>query len=94
MATDTRQIVAEKPERFTFARHETFHLRQGWWFKGLNALSADPEALYAPDAHHQLGVGINMLRSILYWVQATDLVRPASDGPKSRRPLQLTSECN
>ena len=90
MATDTQLIVPERPEKFTFARHETFHLRQGWLFKGLNALSADPLALYAPDSHHQLGVGINMLRSILYWVQATDLVRPATDGPKFRRPLELT----
>ena len=90
MATDTLPIETKNPERFTFARHETFHPRQGWLFKGLNALSADPLALYAPDAHHQLGVGINMLRSILYWVQATDLVRPAVDGPRFRCPLELT----
>ena len=35
--------VAAPPERsgpaYTFARHETFHLRDGWLFKGMEALS-------------------------------------------------------
>jgi hypothetical protein len=72
------------------ARHETFHLRDGWLPKGLRALAHDPLALSSVDGHHHLGVGKNMLESIRYWVQATGLAVPAERRVGGRVPLQQT----
>ncbi len=75
---------------FAFARHETFHIRDGWLAKALDALSQDGAALFGADAHHDLGVGLNMLKSIRYWVEATGLARPEMDPTVStRRPATL-----
>jgi hypothetical protein len=66
------------------ARHETFHLRDGWLYKGLTALAKDPMSLSEPGAHHSLGLGINMLKSMVYWLQAAGLVtvsREERNGP-------------
>ena len=75
--------------KWTFARHETFHLRDGWLYKALRALKSDAMALYQPDAHQELGVGPNMLSSILYWVRATQLVEPELQ-QKVQPPLVFT----
>jgi len=56
-----------------FGRHETFHIRDGWLAKGVYALSTNPRGLHEADAHHSLGVGINMLKAIRYWVEAAGL---------------------
>ena len=57
------------------ARHETFHLRDGWLYKGLNSLSEDTSALNQVGVHHSLGLGTNMLKSMVYWMQASGLVK-------------------
>ena len=75
---------------YTFARHETFHIRDGWLFKGMEALSEDPTALHAKDAHHQLGMGINMRKSLVYWIQATGLARARTVERGVIRSLELT----
>jgi len=84
----------DKGKIFTFARHETFHLRDGWLFKGLNALQNDESYLSGEDAHHKLGIGINMLKSIIYWLQATNLVQGSEPKSVQRRKLQLTTLAN
>ncbi len=43
-----------------FARHETFHLRDGWLYKGMDSIRKDGSSLFTKDAHHNLGIGINM----------------------------------
>lgn len=75
--------------RYAFARHETFHLRDGWLFKGLEAIQQNSLALSEKEAHHSLGIGVNMLRALIYWIQATNLAEPAS-GQSRPRPLRLT----
>lgn len=72
------------------ARHETFHIRDNWLLKGLNAIHQDPLALSLPGAHHDLGVGKNMLSSIRYWVQATGLAAPNGQRIGGRVPLAWT----
>ena len=74
----------------TLARHETFHIRDGWLSKGLHALDLDPLALSRKGAHNRLGVGKNMLTSIRYWVQATGLAEPAGKRIGGRQPLRLS----
>lgn len=90
MTTKERGKKVGANQRYVFARHETFHLRDGWLFKALNILQEDPAALYQPEAHHHLGVGINMMRSIVYWVQATNLAQQQPGQQAGRRSLQLT----
>src|SRR3989344_1181572 len=74
----------------TIARHETFHFRDGWLLKGLNAIRSDPIALSSPDIHHELGVGKNMAASIRYWVQAVGLAEQVGPRVSGRSPLSWT----
>lgn len=67
----------------TFARHETFHPRLGWFRKAFLAASKDNGGFFlAEDAPIRLGVGKNMVRSIRFWGTAarliTDVVHPES----------------
>src|SRR3990172_6129188 len=73
------------------ARHDTFHIRDGWLLKGLNAIEEDPTALSRPDAQHGLGVGKNMVSSIRYWLQATGLAIPSEHRVDGRTQLKWTT---
>ena len=72
------------------ARHDTFHIRDGWLLKGLHAIRGDQFALSKLDVHHALGVGKNMASAIRYWVQATGLAAPAGPRVNGRVPLHWT----
>ena len=87
LTTATRHINSRA---FAFARHDTFHVRDGWLIKGLDAINNDSDAFYHKDAHHSLGVGKNMLRAISYWVRAMGLVEPQPDAKGFRPQLQET----
>lgn len=56
-----------------FAKHETFHIRDGWLYKGLAAIEADPAIFLNDGAPEVLGLGKNMVRALRYWMQATGL---------------------
>lgn len=56
-----------------FAKHETFHMRDGWLYKGLKAVTDDPRIFLRRDAPERLGLGKNMVRALRFWVQATEL---------------------
>lgn len=56
-----------------FAKHETFHIRDGWLFKGLDAIEQSPGIFLEEDAPERLGLGKNMVRALRYWMQATGL---------------------
>ena len=72
-----RLLEAAKP---TFARHETFHPRYGWFRKAFSAVAEDPHIFNAQEAPVVLGVGKNMVRSIRFWGLAAKLITPR---PKS-----------
>lgn len=63
----------------SFAKHETFHIREGWLFKGMAAIKEAEEQRRLPtiflekDAPERLGIGRNMVRALRYWLQATGL---------------------
>jgi hypothetical protein len=90
VVTTRKEQTHPTGQTYTFARHETFHVRDGWLFKGLEAVQADACALYARDAHHGLGIGLNMLKSLCYWLQATNLVQAVPAKGISRPPLRPT----
>lgn len=67
----------------SFARHETFHPRYGWFRKAYSFVVNDPEIFIRKDAPVQLGVGKNMVRAIRFWGLAAKLIEP---NPRSRNP--------
>lgn len=59
-----------------FGRHETFTPRYGWLKKGYDGVKKNPNIFNSPDAIEELGVGKNMVKSILFWSLATHIVEP------------------
>lgn len=62
------------PEKIAFGRHETFGLRYGWLTKGYKALEKDKKVFSSENATVELGVGVNMVHSIRYWLSATQMI--------------------
>jgi len=58
----------------TFARHETFHPRYGWFRKAVKAAATSPDTFTREDAPVELGVGKNMVRAIRFWGKAAKLL--------------------
>lgn len=56
-----------------FGAHQTFHLRSSWLHKGLKAINQNPQSLYSNNAIEELGMGKNMVESLKYWLEATQL---------------------
>jgi len=60
--------------KYSFSGHETFPFRYTWLPKGVRRLRDQPDLFVADDALVILGVGKNMVRSIRYWCEATEIV--------------------
>lgn len=56
-----------------FRGHESFFIRKGWLYKGINAIQQNPAIFTSSYAMDELGIGSNMVRSLRYWMQATGL---------------------
>jgi hypothetical protein len=68
-----------------FAKHETFHIRDGWLYKGMKAVQQDENIFLADDAPERLGLGKNMVRALRFWMQATGLtIEDFSSGKKAQ----------
>ena len=64
-----------------YAKHESFHLREGWLAKGLRAVQAQRDILRNDTtAAIQLGLGRNMVRALQFWLTATGLVKADPPG--------------
>jgi Protein of unknown function (DUF4007) len=64
-----------------FSGHESFPLRYAWLPKAVRAISNDSKAFAdEEDAMVELGLGKNMVRALRFWVQATGIAEPGSDG--------------
>ena len=70
----------------TFARHETFHPRYGWFRKAYNFAAEDPRIFAQEDAPVRIGVGKNMVRAIRFWGLAAKLIAPAARCSSPRTP--------
>lgn len=67
----------------TFARHETFHPRYGWFRKAYKAAADNPYVFTQENAPVELGVGKNMVRAIRFWGLAAKLI---VEDPKAPNP--------
>lgn len=70
----------------TFARHETFHPRYGWFRKAYAVTASDPHIFTREDAPVVIGVGKNMVRSIRFWGLAAKLIVEDPRSPNKRAP--------
>jgi hypothetical protein len=78
----------------SFARHETFHPRYGWFRKAVHAAQQTrPECdpFLADDATVELGVGKNMVRAIRFWGRAAKLLAEETNPDRPRSPLTVPS---
>ena len=78
-----RLVDAAKP---TFARHETFHPRYGWFRKAHAFAADDPRIFVADDAPVRIGVGKNMVRAIRFWGLAAKLIAEDPQSSNRRAP--------
>ena len=78
-----RVVDAAKP---TFARHETFHPRYGWFRKAYSVVAADPHVFSREDAAVRIGVGKNMVRAIRFWGLAAKLIAVDQRSSNRRTP--------
>ena len=78
-----RIVEAAEP---TFARHETFHPRYGWFRKAYTFVAENPRIFAQEDAPVQIGVGKNMVRAIRFWGLAAKLIEVDPQFPKGRPP--------
>jgi hypothetical protein len=69
-----------------FARHETFHFREGWLSKGLRKVVSEnkKDIFQRKDAMEELGIGSNMVKALRYWMQATQLTAESGSGKKQQ----------
>ena len=65
--------LADATQR-SFARHETFHPRYGWFRKAYAFVAKDPGIFTRDDAPVQIGVGKNMVEAIRFWGLAAKLI--------------------
>jgi len=76
-----------------FGGHQTFYIREGWLYKGMDLLINHPELYNDPLVFDHLGVGKNMAMSIVYWLEATGLavkVQSETDSrAKTLKPTEL-----
>jgi hypothetical protein len=82
--------LAIEQVRFSFGGHEKFVFRHGWLKKGVDAVIADPDIFTKDTSLVALGVGKNMVRSIRFWCQATELIREDPEAIGRSRSFQQT----
>lgn len=76
-------------ESVSFSGHETFPFRYGWLKKGVELAAIDGGIYSSPDeAMVELGVGKNMVNSIKYWCQVTNLLNSVRNIETSRAELE------
>ena len=80
--------------KMAFARHQTFHFREGWLTKGLRKIEQQPNVFMAKDGMEQLGIGSNMVKALRYWLVATNLTFETTGGNKEQRLTPIGSTIN
>ena len=69
-----------------FRAHETFFIRKGWLYKGLRGVQNNQNVFIDKKENPMdvLGMGSNMVKSLRYWMQATQLTTESSVKGRSR----------
>ena len=69
-----------------FRAHETFFIRKGWLYKGLRGVQNNQNVFIDKNENPMdiLGMGSKMVKSLRYWMQATQLTTESSVKGRSR----------
>ena len=76
-----------------FRGHETFAIRKGWLNKGMKNIKLNP-GVFLGDAGNPmdvLGIGSNMVKSLRYWMQATNIAKEPASGHRNQTLANLGS---
>lgn len=69
-------------QKVKMKRHESFSIREGWLTKGIVKIKEDNKVFSSSDATDILGIGSNMVKSLKYWMYATNLMADENKYPK------------
>ena len=72
--------------------NESFNIREGWLRKGMRSINDYPDLFSRPDVMEVLGVGSQMVKSIRYWLQATNLCEEQNQGGNRARQQFITED--
>ena len=74
-----------------FRGHETFFIRKGWLYKGMNNVVREPGVFQgaAGNPMDVLGIGANMVKALRYWLMATKLTCEPKTGKKNQSLTDL-----
>ncbi len=67
------EMSALKLKKVKLKGNESFNIREGWLRKGMRCVEDSPDLFSRDDVMERLGVGSKMVKSIRYWLQATNL---------------------
>lgn len=73
----------------TFAKHETFYIRDGWLNKAIEAVTETPHIFLLEEAPEILGLGKNMVRALRYWMQASGVAEERLSDRRTAQELTL-----
>lgn len=65
--------MAENTVKFRLKAHESFYIREGWLRKGIKNVNKNCRIFISKDATDVLGIGVSMVKSLRYWLQACGL---------------------
>lgn len=71
-------------KKIKMKRHESFSIREGWLVKGIKAIINNPRVFSSQNATETLGIGTNMVKSLKYWLTASNII------DINTRDMQLT----
>lgn len=74
-----------------FRGHETFSIRKGWLNKGIKNVKKNPSIFVSKEENPMdiFGIGSNMVKSLRYWLQATNLTSEPSSGKRNQTLTDL-----
>lgn len=74
---------------YKFRGHETFYIRKGWLYKGLKNLDKNASVFSDKtiNSSDTFGLGVNMVKSLRYWLQAVGLTVEKRENQKSKQEL-------
>ena len=69
----------KKSVKISIRKHESFEIRRGWLHKGIRNVLANPHLFTRNEADpnfacDKLGLGVNMVKALRYWLKATGLM--------------------
>jgi len=78
-------------------KHESFEIRRGWLHKGIRNVLANTKLFSKVDddsfnACDKLGLGVNMVKALRYWLKATQLITDKSGESKLTKIGEIINE--